>query len=405
MKTRFAVVIFGLFLMTGFIYASPDSVALNSGDVAAVVQGNNAFAFDLYTVVAHEKGNLFLSPFSISSALAMTYAGARGQTASQMEKALHFDSASAGLNSGFSELMKRFNASGKSYQLSVANALWGQTGILFYPEFVNVTEKYYGAGFMEVDYAGNTEGARRAINSWVEAKTNNKIVDLIKEGVLDSLTRLVLTNAIYFKGRWELQFRPEETKEAPFYVTAEVKPNVAMMYQLGEFRYAETDDLQILELPYVGGEMVMNIVLPRPHTDLASLESSLHTAQFESWLETMSVKTVEVFLPRFKMERDLSLGGTLQSLGMKDAFSENDADFSGMSTTFLYITQVIHKAFVEVNEEGTEAAAATAVVMGTKSAAMDEPPVFRADHPFFFVIRDVHSGSILFMGRLADPRQ
>lgn len=404
-KTVFLGIAFGVALVMSISCASANPAVSNRNEIAAVVEGNNAFAFDLYGVIAHDKGNLFLSPFSISSALAMTYSGARGDTASQMAKALHFDQAADGLNSGFSELMKMFNASGKSYQLSVANALWGQTGTMFYPAFVDITKKCYDAGFAEVDYACNTEGARRTINGWVEAKTNNKIVDLIKEGVLNSLTRLVLTNAIYFKGRWESQFKPEATKDAHFYVSPEENPNVPIMYQLGEFKYAETTDIQILELPYVGGEVVMDILLPKPHANLAAVESSLQPAQFQSWLERLSKEKVAVYLPRFKMERDLSLGGALQDLGMKDAFDENKADFSGMSTTFLYITHVIHKAFVEVNEEGTEAAAATAVVMGTKSAPPKEPPVFRADHPFFFVIRDSRTGSVLFMGRMTDPRK
>ena len=196
----------------------------------------------------------------------------------------------------------------------------------------------------------------------------------------------------------------EQTKEAPFYVSTEEKPNVPLMYQIGKFKYAENDQLQILELPYSGGEMAMDILLPKPQSDLTKLESNLQSANFESWLDKMSMKKVEVFLPRFKLEKDLSLGNHLQNLGMKDAFDENVADFSGMSKTFLYITHVIHKAFVEVNEEGTEAAAATAVVMGTKSVAIDKPVNFRADRPFFFLIRDLHSGSILFMGRMADPR-
>lgn len=373
-------------------------------DLTAVVQGNNAFAFDLYRVTAQETGNLFLSPYSVSSALAMTYAGARGETAKQMEKALHFDLAAVILNSGFAGLMQEFNSSGKAYQLSVANALWGQQGTEFYPEFVEITKKYYGAGFKQVDYMNNTEKARQTINNWVETKTNHKIKELIKPKILNTLTRLVLTNAIYFKGRWESQFKPESTKEAPFYVSNEDKPNLPLMYQLGKFKFAETDQLQILELPYSGGEIAMDILLPKSQSDLSWLESNLESANFESWLSKMTEKKVGVFLPRFKLEKELLLGNHLQSLGMIDAFDENIADFSGMSKTFLYITHVIHKAFVEVNEEGTEAAAATAVVMGTKSAAIDKPVIFRADRPFFFMIRDIQSGSILFMGRMADPR-
>lgn len=377
----------------------------NQDDWSTVVKGNNAFAFDLYSAVAKEKGNRFLSPYSVSSALAMTYAGARGETAKQMEKTLHFDLAAAKLNPGFSGLMKKFNASGKSYQLSVANALWGQQGTEFHSEFVEITKKYYDAGFKEVDYANKTEQARQKINKWVEVKTKHKIVDLIKPKILNSLTRLVLTNAIYFKGRWGSQFKSKYTKEASFQVSNEEKPNLPLMYQLGKFKYAETDQLQILELPYSGGEIAMDILLPKPESGMISLESNLQPANFRAWLDKMSLKKVDVFLPRFKLEKELLLGNYLKSLGMKDAFDENAANFSGMSKTFLYITHVIHKAFVEVKEEGTEAAAATAVVMGTKSVKIDEPIVFRADHPFIFMIRDLQSGSILFIGRMADPRQ
>jgi serpin B len=397
----------GLFLILVLIFGSFGALlslaASSPDDLTVVVKGNNAFAFDLYAAVAGEKGNLFFSPFSISSALAMTYTGARNETAEQMAKTLHFDLAAAKLNPGFAGLMKKFNASGKSYQLSVANALWGQQDTKFHPDFTETTKKYYDTGFKEVDYIHNTEQARKTINDWVEAKTNHKIKDLIKPKVLNALTRLVLTNAIYFKGRWEWQFKPEQTKEAPFYASSGEKLNTRFMYQLGKFKYAETEGLQILELPYSGGEVAMDILLPKSNFDLAKLESDLQPANFGSWLDKMSRQKVKVFLPRFKLETDLSLAGYLKTLGMEDAFDENKANFSGMSETFLYITHVIHKAFVEVNEEGTEAAAATAVVMGTKSAMIDEPVTFRADHPFFFLIRDTASGSILFMGRMVNP--
>ncbi len=404
MKSRVTIgaIILILMLAGGFSNILTGAGATSPADLAAVVKGNNAFAFDLYSAVTKEKGNLFLSPYSVSAALAMTYAGAGGETAKQMEKTLHFDLAATKLHSGFAELMKEFNVSGKSYQLSVANALWGQQGTRFYPEFVSITKKYYHAGFQEVDYIHKLEQARLTINNWVEKKTNHKIVELIKPKVLNNLTRLVLTNAIYFKGRWELQFKTSNTKQAPFYISSREKSNVPLMDQIGKFKYAETDQLQILELPYRGGTIVMDILLPSSRSGLAKLESNLQSANFESWLNKMSMKRVNVFLPKFKLEKEFSLSGYLKELGMKDAFDENKADFSGMSKTFLYITHVIHKAFVEVNEEGTKAAAATAVVMGTKSIN-DEPAFFKADHPFCFLIRDSHSGSILFMGRMVNP--
>jgi serine protease inhibitor len=405
MQRRFTgrVMILISVLLLGCFAISWGSAATGQDDLTAVVKGNNAFAFDLYTKLVNPTGNLFFSPYSISAALAMTYAGARGETARQMEQALHFGGA-AGLHPGFAKLMRQFNTAGKSYQLAVANALWGQLGTEFYPKFLEITNRYYEAGFKEVDYIRQTEQARLMINDWVETKTNHKIVELIKPGVLNDLTRLVLTNAIYFKGQWESQFDPDATLEKPFYTSAAGKSDVPLMQQLGTFKYTETAQLQLLELPYTGGEIVMDILLPKPGSDLAGLEAGLQLSGFESWLANMELKLVQVFLPRFKLEKELSLVKSLQALGMTDAFDESRADFSGMSDTRFYITHVIHKAYAGINEEGTEAAAATAVVMETKSAPMDHPLIFRADHPFLFLIRDARSGSILFMGRMAEPR-
>lgn len=401
MKLRFLMVTLSLIMMLvcGPSFALPSPDVTNRADLAAVVKGNNTFAFDLYSSVAAEKGNLFFSPYSVSTALAMTYAGARRETARQMEQTLHFDLAATKLNAGFSELMEQFNVADQGYQLAVANALWGQQGTEFCPEFIAITKKYYDAGFRQVDYINNTEAARQTINKWVETKTKQKIVELLEPGILDYLTRLVLTNAIYFKGKWEVLFNPEQTKEAPFMVSNEAKPNVPLMYQFGEFKYGMTDQLQIVELPYQGSDLVMDILLPTSKSDLGKLESGLQFADFQALLAKMSMREVAVFLPRFKIEKAISLGDYLQGLGMKDAFDPYKADFSGIAKLVLYISHVIHKAFVEVNEEGTEAAAATAVVMRKESIS----PVFRADHPFLFLIRDLRSGSILFMGRMVDP--
>jgi serpin B len=406
MKKRPVMMAVCLIFISGFSGGFSASPATADGtDLTAVVKGNNAFAFDLYRAVAGEKGNLFFSPFGISSALAMTYAGARGATAEQMRKTLHFDPAAAKLHPGFAGLLKKFNASGQSYRLSVADALWGQKGTGFYPEFTAITGKYYDAGFKKVDYIHNTEGARRTINDWTEARTDHKIKDLIKPHILNALTRLVLTNAIYFKGRWERQFKPAQTEKAPFYSMAEKKENVPLMHQLGRFKYAETAQLQILELPYTGNEIAMDILLPKARSDFARLESAMQPAACDSWFDKLATRQVDVFLPRFELEQGLALDRYLQALGMKDAFDEDQADFSGMSDTSLYITHVIHKAFVEVDEAGTEAAAATGAVMGTKSVMVDKPVAFRADRPFIFLIRDIQSGSILFVGRLVEPGQ
>jgi serpin B len=317
-----------------------------------------------------------------------------------MMHTLQLDRESVKLHSGFARLLERFNTADQSYQLAVANALWGQEGLEFCPEFMANVDNYYDAGFNQVDYINNTEAARQTINNWVETKTNHKIIELIKPNILTGLTCLVITNAIYFKGNWERQFDLGQTKEAPFQVTTKVKPNVPMMDQEGRFRYAETDRWQILELPYRGDGLAMDILLPV--SDLGKLESGLQLPQFQSLLDRLAMREVQVVLPRFKIDKAIRLNSHLQSLGMKDAFDDAKADFSGMAKLFLYISHVLHQAFVEVNETGTEAAAATAVVVDRKSEP--ERVVFRADRPFLFLIRDVRTGSILFMGRVVDPR-
>ncbi len=396
-------VVLGLATILALVSTLASSPSVSAEAVEALVRGNNAFAFDLYSVVSYREGNLFVSPYSISSALAMTYAGARGNTAVQMADVLHYDLAPDRLHQSFSELNKVFNAGGAGYRLSVANALWSQAGLRFLPAYVSAAERYYDAGLREVDFVFHTEEARSIINRWVEDKTENKIVDLIGPGVLDPLTRLVLTNAIYFKGQWEQPFRPEQTEEAPFYLSAGKQATVPFMHQIGTFKYAETSNAQALELPYSGNELAMTVLLPEPDASLAELEAAIQADGIQSILEALSPTKVDVSIPRFKFEAELSLSEYLQQLGMTDAFDDNIADFSGISDTFLYITHVLHKAFIEVNEEGTEAAAATAVVVGTKSIRLELPEIFVADRPFIFLIRDLRTGSILFLGRMADP--
>ncbi len=411
MKTRSAIVAVSAaacILAMTFPGSFATGAARDSAALDAVVQANNSFALEFYGQAAKQTGSLFFSPYSISTALAMTYAGARGETARQMASVLHLGPARDELHQALSNLMGVLNAPGKPYQLSVANALWAQIGYEFRPEYLAVTNRYYGAGLREVDYVpeDRREETRQTINKWVEAKTNDKIKELIKRGMLTEFTRLVLTNAIYFKGTWQVQFKPSATRTAPFFVSEQEKVDVPLMHQVARFRYGEPDDeLQILEMPYSGGDLSMVVLLPTPGRSLAELERRLSSAALQSWLNGLRERDVEVFLPRFKLEKEFVLNQALQDLGMVDAFDENAADFSGM--TFgkdLYISSVVHKAFVEVNEEGTEAAAATAVIMNGKSIALEEPPVFRADRPFVFLIRDARSGAVLFMGRLVDPR-
>jgi len=369
----------------------------------SVVEGNNKFALELYQKLQSQQGNLFLSPYSISTALAMTYAGARNQTAEQMAKTLDFP-IDERFHKTFGEIIKQLNASGQkgAFELVVANALWGQKDYKFLPDYLALVKTDYDGNLEQVDFVTQTEAVRKTINEWVERKTKDKIKDLIKPGVVDRLTRLVLTNAIYFKGKWAKQFKPESTQDAPFTLLNGEKITIPMMSQKEHFGYTEINDIQLLELPYKGDSLSMVVLLPRRLDGVKDLEKQLNADNLAVWLGNIRKREVLVFLPRFKMTSEFELAQILGEMGMPDAFSGN-ADFSGMTgNRDLFISAVVHKAFVDVNEEGTEAAAATGVVMRLTSVEAP-PPVFRADHPFIFLIRDNHTGSILFIGRVANP--
>ncbi len=370
---------------------------------------NAQFALKLYDLLKEDEGSLFFSPYSISTALAMTYAGARAETARQMAQALRFFQEQSDLHPAFAKLAARMEEiqDAGEVTLSVANSLWPQQDYPFLEEYMALLEEFYGTSVTPVDYRNATEAARLAINAWVEEKTEEKIKDLIAPDVLDPLTRLVLVNAIYFKGDWKIPFDPDQTDEAPFYVSGEETVDVLMMFQTGRFSYAEAGVVKALELPYAGGDISMLILLPREKGRIDMVEDALADRSGWLWLNevirAMRAREVEVYLPRFRLEWGVrSLVPELKALGMDDAFG-GDADFSGMDGTGnLLISDVLHKAFVEVNEEGTEAAAATAVIM-MEMAMPAPPPVFRADHPFLFLIRENSTGSILFMGRMSRP--
>jgi len=375
-------------------------------DRTAVVEGNNAFAFALYGQLRNRNGNLFFSPESISTALAMAHAGARGSTASEMAKTLHFTLPQQQLNPAMGALLSDLNAVHDGYQLAVANALWAQQGYTFLDNFLQLLKTDYGAGLNQVDFKGATEAARLTINRWVEQKTQDKIKDLLQPGTLAPSTRLVLTNAIYFKGDWQTQFDKAQTKDEDFYPSQAQTKKVAFMHRIGSFSYFDGGTFQVLEIPYKSKELSMIVLLPKDRSGLPALEQSLTASNTQQWLSQMGERDkVIVALPKFKATQQFELGGTLGAMGMAQAFS-GSADFSGMTgKRDLAISDVIHKAYIDVNEEGTEAAAATAV--GFRALAMrgpvEQPPVFRADHPFIFLIRDNRSSSILFMGRMADP--
>lgn len=389
--------------------AKPANVDLaKPEDKAAVVAANNQFALDLFGRL-DKKDNLFFSPASISTALAMTYAGAVGPTAEQMAKVLHFQLDANRLHPAFAALLWEMKGQGKpgGCQLNLANALWNHRVTRFMPDFLDLIKDNYGAGLQQVDFS-KPEDARRQINAWVAQQTADKINDLLKPGDLTAQTRMVLANAIYFKGDWLHPFKGEATHDQPFHVTPSKDVSVPMMHQTGEFRHFadEGKTFQLLEMPYKDSELSMVVLLPAQVDGLAQLEKKLDAESLTKSLQKTASTKVIVTLPKFKMRQRFELADQLQKMGMRAAFHPGEADFSGMTgDQSLFLSAVIHEAWVEVNEKGTEAAAATAVV-GRKTAAppKEQPIVFQTDHPFLFLIRDTRSGSILFLGRTNNPK-
>ena len=371
-------------------------------DLRAQVAGNSEFALAMVQklMATSSSENIFFSPYSISTALSMTYAGARENTARQMAETMRFRLPQEAQHAAFAALARAMNPEGQNYRLEISNALWGQQGYAFQSEFLDLVKKYYEGGFNTVDFAGQTEASRAIINRWVEQKTADKIKDLLAQGSLTPLTRLVLTNAIYFKGDWESQFKPAMTRPMRFHLNETQTVDVPMMRQSGNFLFTENDAVKVLELPYVGQELSMILVLPKGKPE--EFARSLDLTRLHEWQGQVARQEVDIYLPKFKFETQYELKELLSGMGMLDAFELPPADFSGISGyKDLYITKVIHKAIIEVNEEGSEAAAATAVVVGTK--AVMHKPVFKADHPFLFMIRHNETGSILFLGRVANP--
>lgn len=371
---------------------------------------NTRFAVDLFRTLNENSptGNIFISPISISSALAMIFLGTRGTTAAQMSKTLYFDAVKE-IHSRFQSLNADINKDGAPYILKLANRLYGEKTYNFLPDFLASTQKMYGAELASVDFQHASEGARKTINEWVEGQTEGKIPELLAAGVVDNMTKLVLVNAIYFKGKWEEQFSKTSTTDAPFRLNKKDTKTVKMMYQKKKFLYGYIEDLQcrVLELPYQGRELSMVILLPDDIEDeatgLKKIEEQLTLEKLHEWTrpENLGLIEVNVQLPRFKMEESYNLTSHLARLGVEDLFTSK-ADLSGMSEARdLFVSKVVHKSFVEVNEEGTEAAAATAGI-ATFCMLMPEED-FVADHPFIFFIRHNPSSNILFLGRLSSP--
>ncbi|XP_003482167.1 leukocyte elastase inhibitor [Sus scrofa] len=371
---------------------------------------NTRFALDLFRALneSNPAGNIFISPFSISSALAMILLGTRGNTEAQMSKALHFDTVKD-IHSRFQSLNADINKCGASYILKLANRLFGEKTYHFLPEFLASTQKTYGAELASVDFLRASEEARKAINEWVKEQTEGKIPELLASGVVDSATKLVLVNAIYFKGSWQEKFMTEATKDAPFRLNKKDSKTVKMMYQKKKFPFGYIKELKcrVLELPYQGKDLSMVILLPDSiedeSTGLRKIEQHLTLEKLREWTkpDNLELLEVNVHLPRFRLEESYDLNAPLARLGVQDLFGSR-ADLTGMSEARdLFISKVVHKSFVEVNEEGTEAAAATAGIAVFAMLMPEED--FIADHPFIFFIRHNPSSNILFLGRLSSP--
>ncbi len=391
--------------------------SVGPADLGELVRGNNAFVFDLYHALSGREGNLFYSPFSISQALAMTSAGARGETQRQMETTLHHRLPQSSLHPAFNALDRTLASRGQApggapndageggqhFRLNIANAIWGQDGNHFLPDFLAVLTENYEAGMMAVDFVAAPEESRVRINDWVAEETEGKIKDLLPPGIIDESTRLVLTNAIYFNASWLWQFNPRDTEVRPFNLAGGGTVAVPMMTETTKefYGYARGDGYQAVDLPYSWGELSMTILLP-DEGKLGEFEDSLNSEMLGRIVDDIEIDYVTLTMPLFEFESEFSLDKTLAGMGMADAFA-NGADFSGMTgSRDLWISRVVHKAFVSVDEEGTEAAAATAVVIDD-SGPVKEPIPVTVDRPFIFLIRDTGTGTILFLGRVSNP--
>ena len=391
------------------------SLDMSSSNRNKLVNGNSAFVFDLYQELKKETDdNFFYSPYSISLALAMTYAGAWGETKKQMADTLHFKLNPDKLHNAFNWLDQDLSQRGQNIQetdsevftLNITNAIWMQNDYKFLSDFLDILSQSYGAGLRGLDFINKPEESRIIINEWVSEQTEGRIKDLIPPGAIDALTRLVLTNTIYFYADWQHQFNADNTSNKPFYLFDGSQVTVPMMWQTNLFKYTDGSGYQAIELPYVGGETSMVIILP-DEGKFDSFENSLDAGKLEDIISGLDTYRVTLTMPKFEFSSDFSLKPVLSQLGMPIAFSDG-ADFSGMTgNTNLYIGDVIHQAFVCVDESGTEAAAATAVVVVTVSLPEEtyKTVTLNIDRLFIFLIRDVETNTILFVGRVLNPEE
>lgn len=411
---KFLLAVLTVALLSGLVACGPEVLQLdkqrvtnpdvNEVELATLVDGNSAFAFDLYQELREADGNLFYSPYSISLALAMTYAGARGETEQQMAGVLHFDLSQEQLHPAFNGLDSEIGRHGKDkegFRLNIVNALWGQKDYGFLPEFLDILAENYGAGVRIVDFIKTPEESRITINNWVSDQTEGRIENLIPRGIIDTLTRLVLTNTIYFNAKWEYPFLKESyTKDGPFHLLDGSEVTVPMMRsEVESFGYAEGGGYQAVELPYEGSEISMVVLLPQSG-QFKIFEKSLDSQLVYTIVSDLETAKVKLTMPRFKFESTFFLKKTLSEMGMPVAFG--NADFSGMTGNYdLFIRDVVHKAWVSVDESGTEAAAASAVVVVI--GLQEDIITVNINRPFIFLIRDIETGTILFVGRVLNP--
>ena len=380
----------------------------SKADIQKQVEGNSIFALNLLQKLYNDKDNLIISPFSISNAMAILYAGAKHDCAEEIQNTMHFAENSENFHAvfyGINQFLQSLNSS--HTKIAHANGLWVQEDYTFLDDYLDLCKKYYGSALFSTDFKNETEKSRKKINKWVADITRNKIVELFAQGIINDLTRLVITNAIYMNAQWELPFDPEKTKDDEFTLHSGKKITTKFMNHYGEyFLYFSNDTFQCVSLPYKRNKLSMVILLPANETLMPSLIQSMNLDNLDYWMGQMTNKNVEqLAIPRFSFEAYFDLGETLQNMGILKVFTD-DADLSGMTgKKDLKVSKVVHKAFIEVNEEGTEAAAATGVVAVEKSAMPEKIPTrFIADHPFIYIIKDNTHNNILFMGVLHNPK-
>jgi len=403
------LIIFGITLGTSVLFLFPytptqppkaDETGWTEEGVKRIVEANNKFALEFYQKINEKDKNVFYSPYSIFSALAITYEGARGQTAEEIKNIFYFPD---DMKPNFARIYNEINKGYKDYELRTGNALWVQYDYPILDEYKNITEKFYGAKASNLDFVKENEKSRQTINKFIEEQTGGKIKELIKK--LDSKTRVVITNAIYFKGNWLFEFDKEKTRKQNFWINENEKVEVDMMFlnpkslkEVPKLNYADLGSIKILELPYKGEDISMLIILPDKLEDIEPIT----VEKLKEWKSQMKEEVLDgIYIPKFELTKRYELKEVLSDMGMKCAFSDC-ADFSGIDGIGnLFITSVIHQAYVKVDEKGTEATAATAVIIA--ESAMVEPKIFKADHPFVFIIQKRDTGQILFLGKIINP--